>query len=939
MRKPRALCKLISMLGALLFVHACTPDQREQMICHNESASEAALIELRVLDEHGPVPSPALLERISGFLVDGAHQGWCHDKFRDTNIRLTGPILPVSRSPSMDPTEAADTNEATKVTAFGTHGRVRVYYSKQMVDWLQGDRTNPIPDGATMVKEMYPSPTSRGDNPTLHDGWAVMIRDSQASHDGWLWVLKYRLQNTPYTLPFQGGQYGNSFCLSCHAAAREQGTFADLGNLLEEDVATYIAVGDPGAQGRPAASHGKISTLGLDMAMTTGGEWNPNNCYAEDSMDTFYSCLLYVPLELPHPQPTNFAGLFSEVLNAPLQRAAYQPDFLPMDGIHDHVPPASSQSPGFVTASACSGCHDASDLVNGTLPEMSVPTAGDAFDHLVLVKNNSGMLALSPTAEWNGSLMSVSARDPIFRAQLESEVQKYPAEAAQTTELCLSCHAPMGARQHPQYASQLANTLATSYEHPAANAEFAALARDGVSCAVCHRIAAEGLGEPSTFNAKFALAEATEFFGPYADSVQQDPMHTALGAKPVHGKHISDSGLCGTCHMVAPPVYDNPAKDYAHEQTTYIEWRSSDYAQPGPTFSSCQDCHMRNTLPENDAALTSGKMTYGKIANYEDSTFPYVPNRKAADLTDTVERPGYARHTLLGLNLFTMNLFQQFPLLLGSQTFGPQRAFQEVVPPRALATYEVLKMARHQTANISLEGLARNGENLQVDVVVANQAGHKFPTGVGFRRAFIELKVTNQNGKVVWCSGCTDASGSLIDMQGQPLPAERPRTSNVYLPDFREITKPTEVQVYETRHLNNAGNLTTSFVELNKEVKDNRLLPAGWDASPFWDKFAIQPVAASLEARPERDRVSYRITGLPNEPLNIEAGLYYQALPPYYLLDRIALLAGSDAGAYPETERLLHLLSRMQIGGNAISSRAIADWKLLIDKPARLAVP
>jgi hypothetical protein len=43
-----------------------------------------------------------------------------------------------------------------------------------------------------------------------------------------------------------------------------------------------------------------------------------------------------------------------------------------------------------------------------------------------------------------------------------------------------------------------------------------------------------------------------------------------------------------------------------------------------------------------------------------------------------------------------------------------------------------------------------------------NLAGHGFPTGVGFRRAFIELVVKDASGKVVWGSGRTNELGVIV---------------------------------------------------------------------------------------------------------------------------------------------------------------------------------
>src|SRR5690606_18308891 len=128
---------------------------------------------------------------IRGFLIAGEHRGWCHDRFRDNDIRRTGPMVPVR----------SRIDGTARDTALGTHARVRVYYSEAVVAWLHGGRRGHVPDGAMIVKEMYPGTPGDRDVAKV-DGWAVMVRDSRASFDGWLWYLYYKPGNAPYTLPF-----------------------------------------------------------------------------------------------------------------------------------------------------------------------------------------------------------------------------------------------------------------------------------------------------------------------------------------------------------------------------------------------------------------------------------------------------------------------------------------------------------------------------------------------------------------------------------------------------------------------------------------------------------------------------------------------------------------------------------------------------------------
>jgi hypothetical protein len=84
----------------------------------------------------------------------------------------------------------------------------------------------------------------------------------------------------------------------------------------------------------------------------------------------------------------------------------------------------------------------------------------------------------------------------------------------------------------------------------------------------------------------------------------------------------------------------------------------------------------------------------------------------------------------------------------------------------------MLEQAAERTADISLGDVSVAYGTLHAKVSVTSKTGHKFPSGVGFRRAFIELVALDATGTVVWGSGRTDGSGRIVDASGQPLPGE-----------------------------------------------------------------------------------------------------------------------------------------------------------------------
>jgi hypothetical protein len=130
--------------------------------------------------------------------------------------------------------------------------------------------------------------------------------------------------------------------------------------------------------------------------------------------------------------------------------------------------------------------------------------------------------------------------------------------------------------------------------------------------------------------------------------------------------------------------------------------------------------------------------------------------------------------------------------------------------------------------------------------------GHKFPSGVGFRRAFIAFSVLDQNGETLWASDRTNGAGVIVDEHGEPIdselwwkddcsarirPGERP-----HQPYFQSISRQNQAQIYQelvsTPPANLAtpvcggdavpsGELTTSFLSICAKVKGNRILPTG----------------------------------------------------------------------------------------------------------------
>ena len=882
-------------------------------LCSDPCKAERALEKVRPhivpLDNHIAIPVDGQ-NAVVRFLINEEYRGWCHDKAPSTgNIRATGPLV-----------AGPDGG-----LSFGTHARARVYYSRAVVDWLEGGREGDIADGAMIVKEMWGYPATVGaDDVDPTTGWAFMLRDKAASPLGWVWGLYFVPGNKTFQTEYLLMQPGLSFCASCHASAdNDQGTFAFLGNLDNDQPATYV-------QSTPPVI--KTDRTFMQLQPPSIGSLDGHQAFGRYMEETVLAMFTpHAPLTAPLAEPsTAVLNMLRRHVSLPKLPSAASVLPLPPNFPYDHkLQKGQGELATFLGSTACVACHNATNLLNNVPPsgQLKVGLKDNEYAKLGIDSIN-----VTPYGEWQGSMMAMSGRDPIFRAQAEWEAAAFSdtAQAQRVTRLCLSCHSVMGERTDPELATSLEATYAfpnladsTHTDADRRKFEYAALARDGVSCTVCHHMAEEGLGTPATFTARFETGPADELYGPFTD-VKTLPMQRALKVTPTHASQIQSAELCGSCHTIDLPVFDkNKQVNTSYEQTTYLEWLNSDYAktpkpskkrspdQDGP--QTCQYCHMPRTDPS-----APGKNLALKIANVEDSSFPYVPNRANSDQLDPTVRSDYRRHTLVAANVFGIGFFQQFPLLLGSNLFWPGQA-PSVLQSKAFSMNETIDQARHESAEVDVVSVKTSADSHTVMVRVNNLAGHKLPSGVGFRRAFLEVSLRDAFGRILWCSGCTDDAGVIVDSEQNALVSEFTKDPELAQADHTYIDSQAQVQIYEHRTTDCHSRLTTSFVRRCNEVKDNRLLPLGWSPNgPYAE--VTQPVGLTAKATPGTDRVTYLVPNLQGAT-SVRATLNYQSIPPYYLVDRFKLL--EREGHWPETERLLHMVLHLNTQGGT----SMRQWK------------
>jgi hypothetical protein len=208
-------------------------------------------------------------------------------------------------------------------------------------------------------------------------------------------------------------------------------------------------------------------------------------------------------------------------------------------------------------------------------------------------------------------------------------------------------------------------------------------------------------------------------------------------------------------------------------------------------------------------------------------------------------RPGMSRHAFIGGNFFMLRMLNRYRAELGVEALPVE------LEATARATTLQLQTA---TATVSVTGARTSGGVVELDVAVRNLTGHKFPTGYPARRAWLHVVVRDRDGRAVFESGAVAPSGAI---EGNDNDADGAR----YEPHYDEIrgSVPVQmVQIYESMMVDAAGAVTTGLLRGTRFIKDNRLLPRGFDKSSAAPDIAVRGEASSDDDfNADGDRIRY----------------------------------------------------------------------------------
>jgi hypothetical protein len=478
-------------------------------------------------------------------------------------------------------------------------------------------------------------------------------------------------------------------------------------------------------------------------------------------------------------------------------------------------------------------------------------------------------------ATWRSTMMANSARDPYWQAGVRREIMDHPTRSADIQSECAACHMPMA-----QKIAHAAGGKGEVFAHlPIAQRNGSALQRlasDGISCTVCHQIAPDKLGTRESFNANFTLRPtpadgARIIYGPYRiDAGRQSIMRSVTGFVQAEAPHIKQSELCASCHTLITEAFGPNGEVIGSlpEQMNYQEWQHSAFRKEE---RSCQSCHM-----------------------------PPVqgPVRASSVLGDARDR--LAQHVFVGGNAFMVRMFSRYRTELGVE------ALPSELDSTARAT---LRQLQRETATIALSAPQLCDKTLSFQVDVRNLTGHKFPTGYPSRRAWLHVTVRNRDDGVVFESGAVDDSGAIRGNDNDVDPAG-------YEPHYEQITQPDQVQIYEPVLGTPARRPTTGLLTATQYLKDNRLLPRGFEKSTAAPEIGIYGQAADdADFGGGGDRIRYVVAVDGSGPYTVDVELRYQTIG-YRWAHNL-----SDYNA-PEPKQFLSYFRSMSAGSSVVVATA-----------------
>jgi len=419
------------------------------------------------------------------------------------------------------------------------------------------------------------------------------------------------------------------------------------------------------------------------------------------------------------------------------------------------------------------------------VPSESAPSSDDAAkpasaeaDHLKLFVENRypsastcGVCHPKHYKEWSVSQHAYAQLSPVYLA-LNNKINQLTNGS--NGDFCFRCHSPVGANLgESSFASNLDR-------HPTS--------REGITCVVCHRINRNY----NKASGRLALIEGglTEpVYGPEGNAgvaqVLAKPEKYRVVTKPdepgrkIHTEakefaSITTPAFCGSCHDVT--LFNGFRLEEA-----YSEYRLSPAAAKGIT---CQDCHMGKVqgkasgydkgpaaivgdVPTRTRKLTSHLFSGPDYPVIHPGLFPH--NKDAANFKTMREWLQFKHKEGWGTDKFENALPKGYKFPKAWQSVDDRYDAREILNKQ----FELLEFATRKRLELMKNGFIldevvtdkADSSGISFRVKIRNGTdGHNVPTGfTGERLVWLDVKVTDRDGAVVFRSGDRDPNGDVRD--------------------------------------------------------------------------------------------------------------------------------------------------------------------------------
>ncbi len=302
------------------------------------------------------------------------------------------------------------------------------------------------------------------------------------------------------------------------------------------------------------------------------------------------------------------------------------------------------------------------------------------------------------------------------------------------------------------------------------------LGADGITCDVCHNIAAPDLdrspNRDGLSNASFELLPSISKVGPFLFPAPVKNNFHVASRDPVRIAYLRSSEFCGGCHDVRVPgdgsgslthqeISRNPESrsvSLFRLENLNTEWMTGPYNSTQNPFGKivrCQDCHMSLFPYSGESTYQVGEI---EVTSPTPGHFPLdfaaVPGI-STDLDYPLQKRPVVTHYMTGVDVPLLRTEELRTRLGANYPDVNEPGSDQYGIPRSLAKRrEDLLRA---SVRINLDKSDRNarlGQPLMVRVTAVALTGHRFPAGFSQERtAYIELSIRDNKGFLVYQSG------------------------------------------------------------------------------------------------------------------------------------------------------------------------------------------